>query len=167
MSKRLLVLRHAKSEHGDRTLSDHDRPLNERGRDAAGRMGAFMQARGLVPDLVLCSSAVRTTETLSLLAQSSGLHAKTEFEEQLYLASASAMLEVLATRAQQEEVVMLVGHNPGSEDVLHTLGLGMHEMPTCSLAHIELDIDDWVLATGSVSARLVDLWLVKSLPDEG
>ena len=49
--------------------------------------------------------------------------------------------------------------------MLHVLGLGMHEMPTCSLAHIELDIDDWVLATGSIEARLIDLWLVKSLPD--
>ena len=165
MSKQLLVLRHAKSDHGDRTLSDHDRPLNERGREAATRMGGFMRSRNLLPDLVLCSSAVRTTETLSLLAQSADLHAKTEFQDLLYLASAPTMLEIAATRAQSDDCVMLVGHNPGSEDVLHVLGLGMHEMPTCSLAHIELDIDDWVLATGSVEARLIDLWLVKSLPD--
>ena len=165
MSKHLLVLRHAKSDHGDRTLSDHDRPLNERGREAATRMGAFIAERDLLPDLALSSSAVRTTETLSLLAQSAKLHAKTEFQDLLYLASAQTMLEIVATRAQQEDRVMLVGHNPGSEDLLHVLGLGMHEMPTCSLAHIELDIDDWVLATGSVTARLVDLWRVKSLPD--
>ncbi|MEE2681084.1 MAG: histidine phosphatase family protein [Planctomycetota bacterium] len=165
MSKQLLVLRHAKSDHGDRTLSDHDRPLNERGRKAAVRMGTFMRERNLLPDLVLCSSAVRTTETLSLLAQAADLHAKSEFLDLLYLASPNTMLEIAATRSQEEECVLLVGHNPGSEDVLHLLGLGMHEMPTCSLAHVELDIDDWVLATGSIPARLVDLWLVKSLPD--
>lgn len=165
MSKQLLVLRHAKSDHGNRALSDHERPLNERGRDAAARMGAFMRGRNLLPDLVLCSSAARTTETLSLLAQAADLHAKTEFQDLLYLASAPTMLEIASTRSLSEDCVMLVGHNPGSEDVLHVLGLGMHEMPTCSLAHIELDIDDWVLATGSIEARLIDLWLVKSLPD--
>ena len=165
MSKQLLILRHAKSDHGNRSLSDHDRPLNDRGRESAAKMGAFMRKRDLLPELVLSSSAVRTTETLSLLAQAAELHAKTEFQDLLYLASAPTMLESAATRAQEEQCVMLVGHNPGSEDVLHVLGLGIHEMPTCSLAHIELDIDDWVLATGSVKARLIDLWLVKSLPD--
>lgn len=165
MSKQLLILRHAKSDHGNRSLSDHDRPLNDRGRESAAKMGAFMRKRDLLPELVLSSSAVRTTETLSLLAQAAELHAKTEFQDLLYLASAPTMLESAATRAQEERCVMLVGHNPGSEDVLHVLGLGIHEMPTCSLAHIELDIDDWVLATGSIKARLIDLWLVKSLPD--
>ena len=165
MSKQLFVLRHAKSDHGNRTLSDHDRPLNERGRESAAKMGAFMRTHDLIPELVLSSSSVRTTEPLSLLPQAAELHAKTEFQDLLYLASAQTMLEIAATRAHGEERVMLVGHNPGSEDVLHVLGLGIHEMPTCSLAHIELDIDDWVLATGSVKARLIDLWLVKSLPD--
>lgn len=165
MSKQLLILRHAKSDHGDRTLSDHDRPLNQRGREAAATMGEFMKKQGLNPDLALCSSAVRTTETLSLLAQAGTLHPKTEFQDLLYLASPSTILELVSTRAQQEELVLLVGHNPGSEDLLHTLGLGMHEMPTCSLAQVELDIDDWVLVTGSVQARLLNLWLVKSLPE--
>lgn len=165
MSKQLLILRHAKSDHDNRTLSDHDRPLNPRGREAAGTMGRFMKRQGLEPDLALCSSAVRTTETLSLLAQAGDMHPKTEFQDLLYLASASAMLELVSTRAQMEDQVLLVGHNPGSEDLLHVLGLGMHEMPTCTLAQVELDIDDWVLATGSVEARLLNLWLVKSLPE--
>ena len=165
MSKQLLVLRHAKSEHGDPRLRDHDRPLNQRGREAAGRMGRFMADRGILPELVLCSSSRRTTETLELLEESSGLSAASASVEELYLASPTAMLEVVVQHARTESRVMLVGHNPGSEDVLHVMGLGMHEMPTCSLALIELEIDDWALLGESVGARLVDLWRVKHLPE--
>ena len=164
MSKQLLILRHAKSDHADPRLRDHDRPLNQRGREAAHRMGAFMSERGLLPDLVLYSSSLRTTETLEILQRSSGLEAPTESSDALYLASPTAMLEVLAEHAREEDRVMLVGHNPGSEDVLHVLGLGMHEMPTCTLAHVELEIEDWSLVQGSIDARLVDLWRVKHLP---
>ncbi|MEC8817740.1 MAG: hypothetical protein VXX30_01500, partial [Planctomycetota bacterium] len=76
------------------------------------------------------------------------------------------MLEAVVEHAREETRVMLVGHNPGSEDVLHVLGLGLHEMPTCSLAEVELEIDDWALLGGSIEARLEALWRVKHLPED-
>ena len=86
--------------------------------------------------------------------------------QQAHFAASHALLFVdnrgIGSSGSVSGLWTMQGH---AEDVLHVLGLGMHEMPTCSLAHIELDIDDWVLATGSVEARLIDLWLVKSLPD--
>ncbi len=164
MSKQLLVLRHAKSDHGNPGLRDHDRPLNQRGREAAGRMGRFVRDRDLLPELVLCSSACRTLETLELLGEAAGLDARSVTVEELYLASPTAMLEAVVEHAREETRVMLVGHNPGSEDVLHVLGLGLHEMPTCSLAEVELEIDDWALLGGSIEARLEALWRVKHLP---
>ena len=163
--KDLLILRHAKSDHSDARLRDHDRPLNARGRSAAPRMGQHLVDQGLVPDLMLCSTAIRTMQTAALVAEAADLHAKTEFLDELYLAPPQTILENVATRGGDSKMVLVVGHNPGCEDVLAVLGLGMHEMPTCALAHISLGIDDWALAPTANKATLENLWLVRELPD--
>jgi phosphohistidine phosphatase len=162
--KELLALRHAKSDHGDRTLRDHDRTLNERGRGAAPRVGQLLVRENLLPDLVLCSTAVRAMETAALVMTASGCTAEIEFLEELYLASPDTILDTAMRRGEDHGRVMVVGHNPGMEDVMTLLGLGMHEMPTAALAHISFDVDEWALATSASRTTLEHLWLARELP---
>ena len=84
--KTIFLLRHAKSSWDDDSLSDHDRPLSERGRAAAPRMGAYMRGAGYLPDLVLCSTSMRTRQTLDAVISELGVEPATEFQEELYLA---------------------------------------------------------------------------------
>ncbi len=118
--RQLLLLRHAKSSWDDPRLPDHARPLNARGRRAAGAMGEAMRELGLAPDVVLVSSARRTLQTLEALGP---------FEDQplvepmdaLYLAPWSALLETLKGVRETARSVLLLGHNPG----LHELALAL------------------------------------------
>ncbi|MCK0167139.1 histidine phosphatase family protein [Jannaschia sp. S6380] len=105
---KLILLRHTKSDWTDPSLPDRERPLNERGRSAAAKMGEWLRSRGHLPDLVLCSDARRTRETLEGL----GLpETQTEYRPDLYLADAETILSL--ARAQTVGCVLIVGHNPG------------------------------------------------------
>jgi phosphohistidine phosphatase len=118
--RQLLLLRHAKSLWDDPKLSDHARPLNARGRASARSMRAAMHELGLSPDLVLVSSARRTLQTLeSLLPWDDA--PLIEPMDALYLASASAMLDVLHDVAETVRSVLLIGHNPGLHELAMTL----------------------------------------------
>jgi len=163
--KELLILRHAKSAHSNPMLGDHDRPLNDRGRAAAPRIGRLIAREGLHPDLVLCSSATRTVQTAELVKAASGTDARMETIESLYLAPARTILETLVHRAGDSDRALVVGHNPGMEDVLDLLGLGRVEMPTASLAHVRIDIADWTMLGGGDQATLERFWLARSLED--
>jgi phosphohistidine phosphatase len=163
--KELLVLRHAKSEHSNPRLMDHDRPLNPRGLETAPRVGRLLASEDLLPDLVLCSTAMRTTQTAALVLEAAGTDIPTEHLKELYLASARTILEQVVLGGGDADRVMVVGHNPGMEDILDMLGLGLHEMPTAALAHVRFDIDDWVMATSSPSISLEKIWLARQLTD--
>lgn len=126
-------------------------------------MGHHIASNALVPDVILCSSSTRTTETCAVLCDSGVMHPKIEFIEQLYLASHACMLKTASQHAMGADRVMLVGHNPGCEDVLHALGLGMHEVPTCTLMRISLDIEDWLELEGSCKATLMELTSIRDL----
>jgi phosphohistidine phosphatase len=117
----LSLLRHAKSSWADSSLDDFDRPLNERGEDAAPRMGAFMGRHGLAPELILCSPAARARRTLALVLPHLPGHPEVVYEDALYLAPASALLRRIRKLAQKVRHVMIVGHDPG----LHTLALDL------------------------------------------
>ena len=163
--KELLVLRHAKSGHSNPRLTDHDRPLNQRGLETAPRVGRLLASEDLLPDLVLCSTATRTTQTAALVMEATGADIRTEHLQELYLAPARTILELVVLGGGDADRVMVVGHNPGMENVLDMLGLGMHEMPTATLAHVRFDIDDWVMATSSSSISLEKIWLARQLTD--
>lgn len=105
---KLILLRHTKSDWTDPRLADRDRPLNDRGRSAAVKMGAWLKSRGHVPDVVLCSDARRTRETLEGLSLP---EAKVEYRADLYLADAETILAL--ARQQTADCVLVVGHNPG------------------------------------------------------
>jgi phosphohistidine phosphatase len=120
MMRQLLLLRHAKSAWDDPALSDHARPLNARGRKAAAAMALAMRDFGIVPDVVLVSSARRTLQTLEAFAPFEQ-GALVEPLDALYLASWQQMLDVIRRVPETARSVMLVGHNPG----LHDLAMGL------------------------------------------
>lgn len=105
--KTLILMRHGKSSWGDPALDDHDRPLNDRGMQAAERLGEWLRARGHVPDAALVSTARRTRETFEGL----GLTCDAAFQGGLYLAEPDVMLGAL--RKATGGTVLMIGHNPG------------------------------------------------------
>jgi phosphohistidine phosphatase len=136
-------------------LADHDRPLNERGNDAAPRMGAYIKTKRYRVALVLCSTARRTMETLHLMKPSLGVP-KVKLEETLYLAEAERLLERLKRVDDKIESVMFIGHNPGMEQFAQALAAPpeseaqekLHrrmreKFSTCALAVIKLPIASW------------------------
>jgi phosphohistidine phosphatase len=148
--KRIYLLRHAKSswEHGH--MPDHQRPLAPRGRAAAPLIGAYLREKGIAPALALCSSAVRTRETLDLLVPALETRVPTWVEEGLYLASAHSLLERLQDLPDGVPDVLLIGHNPGTQHLAVLLagrGQGRERLrekfPTAALAVLAAPVDAW------------------------
>jgi phosphohistidine phosphatase len=148
--RRVYLLRHAKSSWKDSSLADRDRPLAGRGRRAAAAIADHLEAEGIRPDLVLCSPARRTRETLERLETALGDRVEVRFEEALYGASEIELLARLRALPPEVSSVMLIGHNPGLEDLalaLASTGDGLARMrekyPTGALATIDLPADEW------------------------
>ena len=120
-------------------MRDFDRPLKERGRKAAEDIGKRLAAEKLKNPLVLCSPAVRTRETAQIVLDSSKLKADERFDERIYEASLRDLLQVVSEIPDDAEVVILIGHNPGFEELLAYLTGEGQRMPTCALAKIKLD----------------------------
>ncbi len=115
--KRLALLRHAKSSWDDPALADFDRPLNARGVGAAAAIGAEMGRRGLAFDLVLASPARRVVETLEHLEAACGEALEPRFEQRIYQATAASLLDVLRAVDESARRLLLVGHNPGLQEL--------------------------------------------------
>lgn len=146
----LLLLRHAKSDWGDPDLADHDRDLAPRGLKAAPRMGRLLRRRGLVPDLVLCSTARRARRTWELASAELASPPPVRHLRGLYLATPAQMLA--AIRRQPPGRLLLVGHDPGmhhlaiqlaAEGEPEALGSLNEKFPTAALAWLQLDIAAW------------------------
>ena len=118
------LLRHAKSSWDEPELSDHERPLNERGRRAVALLRENCSESGVAPDLVLCSSAVRAIETLEGVRDGLPADTRVEIEAGLYGASGGELLAGLGRLPEETGSVMLVGHNPGIEDLASELAGG-------------------------------------------
>jgi phosphohistidine phosphatase len=141
--KRLLLLRHAKSDWGDSTLRDFDRPLAPRGERDAPRIGKALRKRSTLPDLIISSPAARARATVEAVALAAKLANEIEFDEAVYGASSAELMKLIRRLPDRSECTLLVGHNPGFEDLLGRL-TGSHErMTTAALAFIEFDIDRW------------------------
>ena len=137
--KTLYLLRHAKSSWKDDSLRDFDRPLKGRGRDAAEEMGKVVGGEKLNSLLVISSPAARARETTGIVLQSAGLKLEPRFDERIYEADVRTLLEVIASIPDETTTAMLVGHNPGFENLLAYLTGDVRHMPTCALAKIELN----------------------------
>ena len=148
--KILTLLRHAKSTWHDPVARDFDRPLNTRGRKAAKTVGREMRAQGLRFDRVLASPAMRVRETLDEVADGYGRSFDPEYDARLYLASPALLLDIIHEVGDPVERLLLVGHNPGLEQLalLLTDGEGLRrevavKYPTATVAEIALPIDHW------------------------
>jgi phosphohistidine phosphatase len=161
--KTLLVMRHAKSSWREANIADHDRPLNKRGKRDAPRMGQLMRDEGLIPDLILTSSAKRALSTAKLAAEAVGYEGEVMVSRDLYAAGADEIIELLCELPEVCNTVLIVGHNPGFEELVDTLTDEAPGMPTAALACIELDIDDWEAMGKEANGRLVHLWLPRNL----
>ncbi|MGE0755397.1 MAG: histidine phosphatase family protein [Pirellulaceae bacterium] len=141
--KNLLLLRHAKSSWNDSSLPDHQRPLNERGKRDAPRAGEQLVARQIRPQLVLSSSAKRAAKTAKKAIEASGYETELRLLDELYLATPDAYLAQLRKLPDSLSCILVVGHNPGMEELL--LGLtGLHQaFPTAGLASLDIATERW------------------------
>lgn len=156
--KTLLLLRHAKSSWKEQNLSDFERPLNGRGLKAAPLMGRFLRRKKIQPDMIVSSPAERAHQTARLVIEAMKLDAAHRLDERIYEASVHDLLEVISQVEESANVILLVGHNPGLEELLEILTGEAQQMPTATLALITLDIDKW----SETRMRVGHLeWLVK------
>ena len=161
--KTLLILRHAKSSWDNSALDDHERPLNARGEKDAPRMGRLVRDEGLRPELIVSSDAVRARRTAEAIVAVTG--GQLLLESRLYHAGASEILDALREVIQQDvATVMIVGHNPGLEELMAQLTGDREPIPTAALAQIALPIQRWADLHPSTRGACVGLWRPKELP---
>jgi phosphohistidine phosphatase len=161
--KTLLLLRHAKSSWKQPELADHDRPLNKRGKRTAPLMGALLLDQDLIPDLILCSSAVRVHTTARLVAKACAYAGEIKQIRKLYLAEPQTYVEVLRQVAEKHTRVLVVGHNPGLEALIEALTGEAMAMPTAALAQVELSLKRWSDLDTDTDCKLVSGWRPKDL----
>lgn len=139
-------------------MSDFNRPLNKRGLKSAPKMGAVIRKRKVQPDLILSSPAARAKETTRLVSEAAGLKTEVRYEQGIYEASVGRLLKIVSQIDESVNTALLVGHNPGFEELLAALTSESQPMPTAALACIKLDVEKWSDASAS-SGKLA--WLVK------
>ncbi len=161
--KTLLILRHAKSSWDNALLTDYERPLNKRGKQDAPRMGKLLREQDLVPDLIITSSAERALATAEAVALASGYEQEIRATRSFYHADPEAYLDVLRQLDDSLERVMVVGHNPGMEELLEELTGLWEQMSTAALAQISLPINQWSELDEETTGELVNLWRPKEL----
>ena len=137
-------MRHAKSSWDDAAQTDFDRPLNDRGLRDAPRVGLYLREQKLRPDLVVSSPAERARKTAALVSEAARLQAgRIRHDERVYEADSARLLEVVSQFEEDAEEVLLVGHNPGMEQLLQLLTGESRRMTTAALALVTLDIEKW------------------------
>jgi len=157
--KRLLVLRHAKSSWADTSLDDWQRPLNDRGRRDAPRVGVWLRDRSLVPDLIVTSDAVRARETAAAVATAAGYTREIVVEPSLYHATPADVIAVLnSTSDQTARTVLIVGHNPGLEDLVSRFSGDHCHLVTAALVELAVPIDRWSELDLTSAASIEETW---------
>lgn len=152
MQKTLYLLRHAKAENGASSQDDKSRGITARGIKATEYIGKYMRERQIEPQKVLCSSAIRTTETLMKIEHACNQTFPVEYSDKLYHASAAEMLNVIAQVDASVNALLVVGHNPGIHELAMKLAKAGDEslidkmaikFPTCAIATFTCHMPDW------------------------
>ncbi len=143
--KNLIVIRHAKSSWDNPELEDHERPLNKRGNEDSLLMANVLKQYNLHIDKIFCSTAQRAKSTIEILTRELGIeNNRIEYINELYNGSRRDILNFLKKLEDKPSSVAIVGHNPGLTDLVHFLLYDFdHELPTCSVVNINLDIEKW------------------------
>lgn len=144
-SKNLILVRHAKSSSADAGMSDHERPLNRRGKRDASRMARRLAKRGPRPQSITTSSAVRALTTARTFAAELGLDADVvSVQPEVYGATALDMIDLIRELDDQLDCVMIVGHNPTFLELASRLAAAkIGQFPTCSVVTLRLDSGHW------------------------
>jgi phosphohistidine phosphatase len=156
--KTLFLLRHAKSSRKDQSLPDFERPLNGRGKQAAEKIGRYLKRELIVPELVLSSPAARARETIERVAKAAKWSVEVRFDQRIYEAGGLRLLEVISQIENERKTVLLVGHNPGIEELLMLLAGESKKVPTGALMKLELKSSKWTTAADK-RAKLA--WRIK------
>ena len=164
--KTLLLLRHAKSSWDNPALEDFDRPLSERGVNDTKLIGKYARSKRVKPAVLLSSPATRAKNTTDLFSAAAGLQIGTACDERIYEASARRLLQVISALDDTHSSVLLVGHNPGFEDLVERLTGEAQKVPTASLTCIDLSIDKWSAPKGG-KGKLKWRMTPKKLKKEG
>lgn len=145
--KTLYIIRHAKSSWEDPDKDDFDRPLNDRGKRDAPRMGRRLKEKGITPDLMLTSPAKRAFSTARRIGKVlKYAKDKIRSDKKLYLADEETTLSVVRDLKDKYDFVMVFGHNPGLTDFINSFQTGeldIDNLPTCGVVAFELDIQSW------------------------
>ncbi|MFC0590702.1 histidine phosphatase family protein [Novosphingobium aquiterrae] len=170
--KTLGLFRHAKSDWQDPRARDFDRPLNARGRKGAALMGRHIRDHGIGWDHVIASPAVRCTETVEIAAEAAGRPLAVNWDRRIYLASSATLADLLREQDDRFTATLMVGHNPGLEDLIFDLvpddgssplrDVVEIKFPTAAYAVLELDIARWADLADNC-ARLVHLMRPRDL----
>ena len=142
--KTLYLLRHGKSDWDADFDRDRDRPIGRRGRQAARKIARYMDANNIRPDVVLCSDALRTRQTIGhVLEELDWPQNLVRYDERLYLASVERLYEVVGELGT-EAIALIVGHEPTlARTVARMTGRTDVDVPTAAFIKIELDVEDW------------------------
>jgi phosphohistidine phosphatase len=162
--KTLLLMRHAKSSWKDDSLSDHDRPLNGRGKRDAPRMGAWLRSQYLAPDYALTSSAKRALKTAQAVCAACGFQGDLHTLPELYGCGPHEFITALSELPETCARPLIVAHNPGAEIFLERLCGAYETLPTAAIAHIELPISAWPDLEMETQGKLRHCWCPKELP---
>lgn len=170
--KILGLFRHAKSDWHDARARDFDRPLNTRGRKGAAVMGRHIRKYGQKWDRILASPAVRSAETIDIAGKDGGRDFPVNWDRRIYLASSATLIDLLREVDDTANAVLMVGHNPGLEDVIFDLvpanpsdplrQIVERKFPTAAFAVLEIPTDSWAdIQEGT--ARLIHLTCPRDL----
>jgi len=162
--KTLLVLRHAKSSWKDPGVTDHDRPLNSRGKRDAPRIGRMIAGQKVHPDIILSSTAKRAWRTAEAISDAVGLPGKdVVLDDRLYLAEPAEIVAVVRDAGSDARCVLVVGHNPGLEVLVMRLTGHAEPLPTAALAAVHLPMDSWQSLKLRAMGQLQGVWRPREL----
>jgi phosphohistidine phosphatase len=164
--KTLLLMRHAKSSWKESNISDHDRPLNRRGKYDVPLMGKLLRDQKMNLDLIISSTALRAETTANLIAKAVRYKGKIILDKSIYNAEPIDLLSILSNSSDEYNSILLVGHNPTMEETVQMITNSPEiTMATCAIAHLTLSIDTWtdLKEKQTFSSKLENFWTPKEL----
>lgn len=156
-------MRHGKSSWKNEGLADHERPLKKRGRKDTKRIAKEILKQDLMPDLILSSSATRARETVEVLTDNLDYQNKTQYVDELYMGEPQDFIEALRELTDDENIVLIVAHNPGLEAYLQIIDGEIESMPTAGLGYLVLALEDWKNISMETMGDLIGFWKPKEL----
>ncbi|WP_152633360.1 SixA phosphatase family protein [Aliarcobacter butzleri] len=142
--KKLVLIRHAKSDWSNPFLDDYLRPLNKRGKKNAPLMAKLLKEKNIRPDLIISSPSIRTKQTLEYFIKKLNYNDEVKLEESIYEAPYENLLKVIKDIPNIHKILFLIGHNPGLCDLTNFLvDKSFENVPTCGIVEIDFDVKNW------------------------